>query len=92
VSAVSSRYQPSASLNRLRREPSARNPPCGTPEPRTPNPEPGTPNHIVAEVGIPEADAIDLIRRFRGEPCTARIPVIVLTASTDVAPCLYALK
>ena len=41
------------------------------------------PDVIVAEVSIPQGDAIDLIRRFRAEPRTARIPVIVLTAWTD---------
>ena len=43
------------------------------------------PDIIVAEVSIPQADAIDLLLRLRAEPRTSRIPVIVLTAWTDLA-------
>jgi two-component system cell cycle response regulator DivK len=41
------------------------------------------PDVIVAEVSIPQAEALDLLVRFRTEPRTAGIPVIVLTGWTD---------
>jgi two-component system, cell cycle response regulator DivK len=41
------------------------------------------PDVIVAEVSIPQAEAIDLLVRFQTSPLTAGIPVIVLTGWTD---------
>jgi CheY-like chemotaxis protein len=43
------------------------------------------PELIVADVMMPKTDGYTAIARLRGQPATARIPVIMLTGCTDPA-------
>jgi phosphate regulon transcriptional regulator PhoB len=42
-----------------------------------------TPDLIVLDLMLPEVDGIEVCRRLRGEPRTAAIPIIMLTAKSD---------
>jgi len=50
------------------------------------------PTIIVSEIQIPDTDGITLCRKIRGNPKTARIPLILLTAVTEVESQLEAIE
>jgi DNA-binding response OmpR family regulator len=45
--------------------------------------ETNVPDLIIADLNLPYLDGFDLLRALRGDPLTARVPVIVLTARKD---------
>ena len=42
-----------------------------------------TPDLIVLDLMLPEIDGLEVCRRLRGDPATATIPIIMLTAKSD---------
>ena len=41
------------------------------------------PNIITLDIGLPELDGADLLKKLKAHPATREIPVIVLTGNTD---------
>lgn len=41
------------------------------------------PDLIIADINLPYLDGFELVRAFKGDPITAHIPILVLTARKD---------
>jgi DNA-binding response OmpR family regulator len=47
-----------------------------------------TPNMVITDLGMPEMNGAELARRLRAHPRTARLPIVMLSASTEDADIL----